>query len=68
MKIHHSFIDEFHGRDTLETLCNRIVTRVRDPEGKTLRFKTDACDNFPLTSDPRDVTCSTCQHVWRTLR
>lgn len=67
MKIHHVLLNEFNGQDVLETLCGRVVTRVRDENLKTVRFRTEACDNFNISHVPRDVSCNTCQHVWRNI-
>lgn len=69
MKIHHALLREFLGHDQIETLCNRLVVVVRDDADRPTSFKTSPAGNtIQLTEEPRDVTCNTCQHVWRNIR
>lgn len=77
MKIHQALLQDFIGRDVIETLCNRVVVVVRkdnNPEGPPIGFKTSPSATWPegrtiqIVENPCDVTCNTCQHVWRKIR
>lgn len=70
MKIHHVLFSDFIGRDMLETLCNRLVMVEREPgdDGRVTGFITEAGNRIQCVTDPRDVNCNTCQHVWRNIR
>lgn len=67
MKIHHVLLNDFIGQDQLETLCNRLVQAVHIDD-KLSHFVTEAGNTVQCVGDPRDVTCSTCQHVWRNIK
>lgn len=69
MKIHHVLLRDQAGAEVMETLCNRIVAPVRDRESRAIKyFVTTAANRMQCVFDSRDVTCSTCQHIWRSIR
>lgn len=68
MKIHHVLMHDFIGRDQMETLCNRLVRVQRGTDDRPTIFTTEKGTVFNCVMDPRDVTCNTCQHVWRNIK
>lgn len=64
---HHVLPDQA-GNDTMETLCNLIVTPVRDHEDRIVHFNSPAGHRIQILFDPRGVSCNTCQHVWRNIK
>lgn len=69
MKIHHALPDQ-GGQELMETLCNMLVVPVRNESKPGLLRFTSFRTGGPINVvfDPRDVTCNTCQHVWRKIR
>jgi hypothetical protein len=56
------------GDDLMETLCNRIVVPVRNEAETITSFKTAVGNPIQCVFTAGDVTCNTCQHVWRNIR
>lgn len=67
---HHVLPDQ-GGRDVMETLCDLLVVPIRDVsrEQRITEFRTyEAFNIIQCVFDPRDVSCNTCQHVWRNIK
>lgn len=68
MKIHHVLFKDFIGNNVMETLCNRIVIASRVNDTLTGKWMTTCGNVIQCVEDPRDVTCQTCQFVWRRIK
>ena len=67
-RIHHVLPETIPDDGLMETLCNRAVKVSRSGDFLS-GFTTVPVGNvIQCVFDARDVTCNTCQHVWRNIR